>query len=91
MDPFNARHLAAAHAIESIASHVPRPALSKLADAFARWVQRITKARAYRLAEYELHQLDDRTLKDIGLDRSQISYVVRHGRGRYADLGADHD
>jgi uncharacterized protein YjiS (DUF1127 family) len=28
----------------------------------------------------ELHQLDDRTLADIGMTRCGIEYVVRHGR-----------
>ena len=28
----------------------------------------------------ELHQLDDRTLADIGITRCEIEYAVRHGR-----------
>lgn len=30
----------------------------------------------------ELAELDDRVLRDIGIDRSEISSVVRHGRYR---------
>ena len=33
-----------------------------------------------RCAIHELHQLDDRTLADIGITRCGIEYAVRHGR-----------
>jgi uncharacterized protein YjiS (DUF1127 family) len=33
-----------------------------------------------RQCEHELRSLDDRMLRDIGIDRSEISRVVRYGR-----------
>lgn len=50
----------------------------------AKWV---LQAFVQALAEYrtkqavrELQQLDDRMLRDIGIDRDAIDYAVRHGR-----------
>jgi len=40
----------------------------------------IHESRPRRLSR-ELHRLDERVLRDIGLDRATIDYVVRHGRG----------
>ena len=40
----------------------------------------IHESRARRVCR-ELHGLDERLLRDIGLDRATIDYVVRHGRG----------
>ena len=34
--------------------------------------------RAERATVYMLHSLDNRTLKDIGIDRSEIESVARH-------------
>ncbi len=46
------------------------PALRHMARAFREW-------RAVRRAERELHALDDRVLKDIGIARSEIHSAVR--------------
>ena len=46
------------------------PALRQMARIFSDW-------RAMRRAERELHALDDRTLKDMGIARSEIHSAVR--------------
>ena len=47
--------------------------LASLIRGFAAW-------RRYRKAVQELAQLDDRSLSDIGLNRTQIRQVAWHGR-----------
>ena len=47
--------------------------LATLIQAFAAW-------RRYRTAVRELASLDDRTLQDIGLNRTQIRQAAWHGR-----------
>ena len=51
--------------------------LAMAASAYAVWAE----ARATRRAERELYDLDNRMLKDIGINRTQIGSVVRYGRG----------
>lgn len=36
----------------------------------------LVRYRSFRKAEHELHALDDRMLKDIGIDRSEITSVL---------------
>ena len=51
----------------------PAPYLSeRVAAAFARWVE----VRSRRRAELAMRSLDAHTLKDIGIDRSEIGSVV---------------
>ena len=45
----------------------------------ARFLDLIEDYRA-RQAAHELAKLDDRLLRDIGIDRGQIEHVVRFGR-----------
>ena len=47
--------------------------LSNMIRAFAAW-------RRYRSGVRELADLDDRTLADIGLNRTQIRQAAWHGR-----------
>jgi uncharacterized protein YjiS (DUF1127 family) len=47
--------------------------LGTLIRAFAAW-------RRYRIAVRQLAELDDRTLADIGLNRTQIRQAAWHGR-----------
>jgi len=47
--------------------------LSNLIRAIAAW-------RRYRSAIRQLADLDDRTLRDIGLNRTQIRQAALHGR-----------
>ena len=44
------------------------------------WWRTYTIRRARIAAVRELHALDDRTLRDIGVSRSEIEWVVVHGR-----------
>jgi len=48
--------------------------------ATGRWWRAYNIRRAHIAAVRELHALDDRTLKDIGVSRSEIEWVVIHGR-----------
>jgi len=47
--------------------------LTSLIRGFAAW-------RQYRIAVRQLAELDDRSLADIGLNRTQIRQVAWHGR-----------
>jgi len=55
--------------------------LSRLADAIERGGRRWAVARERRQNELALRGLDDRTLSDIGLARSEISSVVAEAAG----------
>jgi uncharacterized protein YjiS (DUF1127 family) len=47
----------------------------------ARWLAaELAKELAARRAVHALASLDDRMLRDIGLDRGQIDHAVRQGR-----------
>jgi uncharacterized protein YjiS (DUF1127 family) len=52
---------------------------ARIASSVARFWSSMHRERAAWLATKMLEALDDRTLKDIGLHRSQIASVVRHG------------
>jgi len=72
-------------------SRVMRAYVRGTARTFGQWIGALIVAST-RLADWlaaaarrrrairELHQLDDRTLADIGLTRSLIEYTVTHGR-----------
>jgi uncharacterized protein YjiS (DUF1127 family) len=47
--------------------------LASLIRAFVAW-------RRYRIAVQQLSELDERTLRDLGLDRAQIREVAWNGR-----------
>jgi uncharacterized protein YjiS (DUF1127 family) len=49
---------------------------ARLANAFLDAIANYVAHRALRRAEAQLAALDDRTLKDIGLDRSEIRSVL---------------
>jgi uncharacterized protein YjiS (DUF1127 family) len=51
---------------------------AKVAASVARFWSRMRQERETRLTMTQLEALDDHTLKDIGLHRSQVESVVRH-------------
>ena len=56
-------------------------ALAKAVIAAAgKWWRAYNSRRAHIAAVRELHALDDRTLRDIGVSRSEIEWVVVYGR-----------
>ena len=68
-----------------------RGTMSRLAEwlrALGTWGTRLGRdladERLLRSAIRELHQLDDRTLADIGISRCEIESAVRRGRPRTA-------
>jgi uncharacterized protein YjiS (DUF1127 family) len=77
--------MATAPALQGHAEYHP------LADRFLGLAQRAWttywRRKAERAAVFALHALDDRTLKDIGMDRSEIESVVyTAARGRQGAL-----
>ena len=54
--------------------------LSALGTLGTRLARNLADEWLLRRAIHELHQLDDRTLADIGITRREIEYAVRHGR-----------
>lgn len=55
-------------------------ALAMLFAPIARAARSLTRQNRMRRAHEELMALDDRTLHDLGIDRSDIGRVVRWGR-----------
>jgi uncharacterized protein YjiS (DUF1127 family) len=51
-------------------------AASSIASFVTKVVADVIRHRSFRAAEKELHALDDRMLKDIGLDRSEIKSAL---------------
>lgn len=52
---------------------IVRTAASKVAAAYRNW-------REHRRAVAALNELDDRTLRDLGVSRAGLDYIVDHGR-----------
>jgi len=57
------------HGIDRPIEYVPAP---------TRWFRTFTAWRERRRAIAQLHSLSDRALRDIGLNRSEIEFMVNH-------------
>jgi uncharacterized protein YjiS (DUF1127 family) len=59
---------------------VPRVLKGALLAAPVRLLRKVLEQRKYQRAVQELRGLDDRMLRDIGVDRAAIPYAARFGR-----------
>ena len=61
-----------------------RPSLGKIRNAFGTWfssaLERWRKHREQKRWVRQLREINDHTLKDIGIDRTEIVSMVLHGR-----------
>ncbi len=61
-----------------------RPSIDKIWRALRTWFASVLEARRARREQKrwirELREVNDRTLNDIGIDRSEIVSMVLHGR-----------
>jgi uncharacterized protein YjiS (DUF1127 family) len=72
-----------AHTLQAAASGgavIIRALAKAVLGAAGKWWRAYNIRRAHIAALRELHALDDRTLRDIGVSRSEIEWVVVHGR-----------
>ncbi|WP_436642945.1 DUF1127 domain-containing protein [Microbaculum sp. FT89] len=66
------------------------PVSTSIVSAFARGLRMLARGYWRWRTSRELHALDDRTLKDIGLSRSEIGYVATtHAGERMRLLNGD--
>jgi uncharacterized protein YjiS (DUF1127 family) len=68
------------HAAAGREPAIIRALVKAVIAATVRWWRAYNIRRAHIAAVRELHALDDRTLRDIGVSRSEIEWVVVHGR-----------
>ncbi|TXL69136.1 DUF1127 domain-containing protein [Vineibacter terrae] len=64
-------------AVAEASIRVPRARRARLVLVLAIMAKRFLRRRAERIAVRQLYALPDRTLKDIGISRSQIAAAAR--------------
>jgi uncharacterized protein YjiS (DUF1127 family) len=62
------------------AASATRSGWSRIVAGLRAYRAALAERRRWRRAREELERLDDRMLRDIGVGRSGIGYVVRYGR-----------
>ncbi len=75
---FHHRPFIAGH---SPTQHIVIPSFGSLADIPRLWLESYRRLRASKAASAELMALDDRVLRDIGLDRSEITSALLEVNG----------
>src|SRR5499427_5011182 len=78
--PLGGTGLCALQAAAGGGTAVMRALAKAVIAAAGKWWRSYAIQRAHIAAIRELHALDDRTLSDIGVSRSEIEWVVIHGR-----------
>ena len=78
--PLGGTGLCALQAAAGGGTAVMRALAKAVIAAAGKWWRSYAIQRAHIAAIRELHALDDRTLSDIGVSRSEIEWVVVHGR-----------
>jgi len=82
MKVFQMRKKLVPRGIEAIAqTPQPRPS-SRALGILSSWLMAAASRHRIRLAVHELAERDDRSLKDMGIHRSEIERAVRCGRTR---------
>jgi uncharacterized protein YjiS (DUF1127 family) len=65
----------------TLLAHPEAPSHASWSDGLKTWLKSYRRYRAFKAARAELMVLDDRMLRDIGINRSEITSVLLDARG----------